>query len=102
MANSSRVTTKARPSSSVAVMASSVIMPVLGQAFSLDGLARETICTSIGTALASLVVRAASSCVCSRSNSDALRFGEALERAQLDVVGAGSRPPASWPRRCGS
>ena len=51
-------------------MASSVIMPVLGQAFSLDGLARETICTSIGTALASLVVRAASSCICRRSNSD--------------------------------
>ena len=93
MANSSRVTTNASPSSKVAVIASSVIMPTLGQAFSLDGLARETICTSTGTALASLVVRAASSCVCSRSNSDALRFGEALERAHLDVVAAGADHP---------
>ena len=50
-------------------MASSVIMPTLGQAFSLDGRARETICTSTGTVGASLVVRAASSCACSRSNS---------------------------------
>ena len=50
-------------------MASSVIMPTFGQAFSLEGLARETICTSTGTVRASLVVRAASSCVCSRSNS---------------------------------
>ena len=89
MANSSRVTTKASPSSKVAAMASSVIMPVLGEAFSLDGLARETICTSTGTASASLVVRAASSCVCSRSNSARLDFARLSSARNLT-----SSPPA--------
>ena len=93
MANSSRVTTKARPSSSVAVIASSVIMPALGQAFSLDGRARETICTSTGTASGVAGRARGLELRLQALELGALGFGEALQRAQLDVVAAGTDHP---------